>query len=66
MKITSLGLHITDHCNARCLHCAFGCGPEIEGSMEVEEAKRYVTDAGTLGAEIICITGGEPMISPSG
>jgi len=64
MKITSLGLHITDRCNAKCLHCAFFCSPEMEGHMGLEEAKQYVSDACALGAEIICITGGEPMLYP--
>lgn len=64
MEITSLGLHITDRCNAKCLHCAFYCGPEVEGYMGLEEAKRYIADAYALDAEIICITGGEPMLYP--
>jgi MoaA/NifB/PqqE/SkfB family radical SAM enzyme len=65
MDIASLGLHITDLCNARCLHCAFGCGPEIEGSMGFKEAKQYVADAKALDTEIVCITGGEPMLYPN-
>lgn len=65
MGITSLGLHTTDRCTAKCLHCAFSCGPEIKGSMRLDEAKRYVTDARGLGAEIVCITGGEPMLYPN-
>lgn len=32
--------------------------------MGPEEAKQYVTEADALGAEIICITGGEPMLYP--
>jgi len=60
--ITSLGLHVTDSCNAMCLHCAFNCSPEIEGCMELEKTKRYVNEAKTLGTEIVCITGGEPML----
>jgi organic radical activating enzyme len=64
MDVTSLGLHITDRCNAKCLHCAFYCGPEINGCMGIEEAKQYVTDANELGAEIVCVTGGEPMLYP--
>ena len=64
MDLTSLGLHITDRCNAKCLHCAFYCDPEINGCMELGEAKQYVTDAKELGAEIICVTGGEPMLYP--
>jgi hypothetical protein len=65
MNITSLGLHITDKCNAKCLHCAFGCSPEIEGRMELKEAERYMTDAKKLDVEIVCITGGEPMLYPN-
>jgi organic radical activating enzyme len=64
MNITSLGLHVTDRCNARCLHCAFGCGPDLKGCMGLEEAKRYVSEAKALDAEIVCITGGEPMLYP--
>ncbi|MEM3696319.1 MAG: radical SAM protein [Candidatus Bathyarchaeia archaeon] len=64
VEITSLGLHITDCCNANCLHCAFFCGPEIKGCMNFKEAKKYVTDAKALNTEIICITGGEPMLYP--
>jgi len=33
--------------------------------MGLQEAKHYVTDAKTVGAEIICITGGEPMLYPT-
>jgi len=33
--------------------------------MRLDEAKRYVTDAKELGAEIVCITGGEPMLYPN-
>jgi len=64
MDIASLGLHITDRCNAKCLHCAFGCGPEIKGSIGLKEAKLCVADAKELDAEIVCITGGEPMLCP--
>jgi hypothetical protein len=64
MEIASLGLHITDQCNAKCLHCAFGCGPKIEGSMGLMEAKQYLADAKALDTEIVCITGGEPMLYP--
>ena len=65
MDIASLGLHVTDRCNAKCLHCAFSCGPEIEGSMSLREAKQYVADAKALDTEIVCISGGEPMLYPS-
>jgi len=65
MGITSLGLHITDRCNAKCLHCAFACGPNFRGHMRVEEARHYLVDAKALDAEIVCITGGEPMLYPN-
>ena len=64
MDLTSLGLHITDRCNAKCVHCAFGCGPEIKGSMGLKEAKQHAMDGKELGTQILCITGGEPMLFP--
>lgn len=64
MDITSLGLHVTDRCNAECLHCAFACGPDSTGSMGLEEAKHYVVEAKALDAGIVCVTGGEPMLYP--
>lgn len=64
MNIVSLGLHITDRCNAGCLHCAFECGPESRVSMEIGEAKQHAAGAKALEAEIVCITGGEPMLRP--
>jgi len=33
--------------------------------MQLKEAKHYVTAARALGAEIVCITGGEPMLYPN-
>ena len=33
--------------------------------MELKEAKQYVTDAKALDTEIVCITGGEPMLYPN-
>jgi organic radical activating enzyme len=63
-NITSLGLHLTDSCNAKCPHCAFNCSPNIKGCMELEKAKSYASEAKALGTEIVCITGGEPMLYP--
>jgi hypothetical protein len=58
-------LHVTDSCNAKCLHCAFNCGPGVEGCMQLEKSKGYVGEAKALDTEIVCITGGEPMLYPS-
>lgn len=33
--------------------------------MQLSEAIRYLMDAGTLDANVVCITGGEPMLYPS-
>jgi hypothetical protein len=64
MNLTSLGLHITDRCNSKCLHCAFGCSSKIRGAMKLDQAKHFSADAKALGTEIVCITGGEPMLYP--
>lgn len=42
LQLTSLGLHITNRCNVRCRHCAYGCGPDIKGAMTLAEARGYL------------------------
>ncbi len=63
-RTLSLGLHVTDRCNARCLHCAYNCGPDVEGKMKLADATRYVKEAVALDVQLVCISGGEPMMYP--
>jgi hypothetical protein len=60
----ALGLHITDRWNARCQHCAYHCGPEAKGIIKFNEVKEYLRQASKQGIDMLCISGGEPMLFP--
>jgi len=62
MRVISLGLHITDECVSRCRHCAYGCGPDRRGAMELSDAKRYLKESKGQPIQSLCISGGEPFI----
>jgi len=62
IRLISLGLHITDRCNARCKHCAYGCDPHTKGAMTLDEAREYLGQVAEHPVEVVCISGGEPFL----
>jgi organic radical activating enzyme len=62
LRIPSLGLHLTDQCDARCLHCAYHCGPHVGGVMGLEEAQEYLRTMTDQRLEMVAISGGEPCL----
>lgn len=62
MHVSSLGLHLTDQCNARCQHCAYHCGPEVNGVMSFDDARQYLHRVARQSLELVCISGGEPCL----
>lgn len=61
MEISSLGIHVTDHCNASCQHCVYYCGPKIKGVMGLDDASKYLHQIKSR-PEVVCISGGEPLL----
>lgn len=64
MRISGLGLHLTDRCTARCQHCAYHCAPELEGVMGLEDARQYLRHLAHQPLELVCLSGGEPCLYP--
>lgn len=62
MDIRSLGIHVTDHCNASCQHCAYHCGPRAKGVMGLDDAMKYLHQIESRPPEVVCISGGEPLL----
>jgi hypothetical protein len=61
-----VGLILTDRCDASCVHCWFGCGPERTATMSRYDAQDYVDKAARAGSvEWLSLTGGEPMLYSS-
>ncbi|HEX30595.1 TPA: radical SAM protein [Candidatus Poribacteria bacterium] len=63
--LSLLYLYITDKCNLACQHCwvtpTFTDEP-VEGSVSLEDYKRFIEQAIPLGLSGVKITGGEPLL----
>lgn len=58
-------LMITDHCNLHCRHCWPDSGRPIKAPpVPLEQLQGMVRNFVLLGAEEICLTGGEPLTHP--
>ena len=55
---------ITHRCNARCLHCYSGSGPEAEciGELSTAEALGLIDQLADAGLLVLAFSGGEPMM----
>lgn len=65
-KLTYLFLEVTDCCNLNCKHCGSGCLSTNRNYMDFESAKKVldeVADKFDSSQIMICITGGEPLLS---
>jgi radical SAM protein with 4Fe4S-binding SPASM domain len=61
----SVTLMITAGCNLSCLHCWPESGPnEAVCPVPSDNLKRLIGEFVVLGAESICVTGGEPLTHP--
>jgi MoaA/NifB/PqqE/SkfB family radical SAM enzyme len=54
---------VTSKCPCKCWHCSFS-GRDKANELSLEELKRAVSDVQDLGASVIGLTGGEPLLRP--
>ncbi|SHF02779.1 4Fe-4S single cluster domain-containing protein [Seinonella peptonophila] len=60
-----LWLEITGRCQLECVHCYAESGPNgTHGSMSVNDWKRVIEDAASLGVSTVQFIGGEPTLHP--
>ncbi len=57
-----LQVHPSRRCNLRCRHCYSSSGPWVADTTDVEVLRRAVTDAGSLGYDVLAVSGGEPLL----
>ncbi len=59
-----LAWQLTRRCNARCIHCHLGAGPDVDRATELttEEALDLLGQLAKLDLSILSFTGGEPML----
>ena len=58
--LKKIDLNITNQCNLRCSHCVFNSGHRSE-NCSFAEIEKFLTDARSIGASRIDITGGEAL-----
>jgi MoaA/NifB/PqqE/SkfB family radical SAM enzyme len=60
-----VGFLITKRCNIECAHCWLASSPDRGATMDIEDARGFVDQAGEIPTvEWISITGGEPFLYP--
>ncbi|MBQ6336270.1 MAG: radical SAM protein [Ruminococcus sp.] len=58
----TIGWDITHMCNLRCKHCYADAGKCSEHEFTLEEIKKVVDELDELGAVLIALSGGEPLM----
>lgn len=58
----TVGLDITDKCNADCIHC-FHLRNQKGESLKIDEYKKLITELAEMNVLNIYITGGEPLLN---
>lgn len=53
---------ITHRCNLRCLHCLVDGGPPGDEELSTNEALEVADQIAELGASVVILTGGEPLL----
>jgi len=64
-KLLSLEIEISQACNFRCIYCYNSSGVGARDHLDLDEAFDAIRQAKDLGARLVVILGGEPMILPS-
>ncbi len=59
-----VSLAVSDTCNVSCSHCSFysSAKKQVRHLLTIEECKKSIADAQTLGATVIAFVGGEPLL----
>jgi radical SAM protein with 4Fe4S-binding SPASM domain len=61
-ELAMLYYAITDGCNLRCPYCYASSTRRLPGELETHESLDLVDQAAELGAKVLVLTGGEPML----
>lgn len=64
MRLKEITIEITQRCPNFCIHCSSLSFLSSRTQLTLDEIKCVIDDAVLLGAELICISGGEPFLHP--
>ncbi|MBN1419803.1 MAG: radical SAM protein [Planctomycetes bacterium] len=63
-KLYGVQIERTLRCNLRCAHCGAAAGSPRPDELETYEVLRLVDEIANLGAQEVCLLGGEPLLAP--
>ena len=63
-KIKKLTLITTNKCNLKCIYCSSNSEKKLPNELNLKEKKKIIKDAYNMGAKLIILSGGEPMLDP--
>lgn len=64
-KLEELSLELSNRCLLRCRHCSSGSKlAPMENELEFEDHIRLMREAVDLGATVLSLSGGDPILSP--
>lgn len=61
-KLYEVTIEVTQRCPNRCIYCSSVASPEAMESLDFDIICQCVDDAAALGAKLINLSGGEPML----
>ncbi len=61
-QLRLLSWNVTAACNLRCPHCYLDAGQRSPDELSTEEGLRLIDQIAEAGAELLILTGGEPMM----
>lgn len=66
--VEELSLELTNQCELACIHCSSGSTPKrLSGELSFDEHLRLVHEARDLGATVLSLSGGDPLVyNPDG
>lgn len=64
MRLKEITIEVTQRCPNYCIHCSSLSSLSCSTQLSIEDIRNVVDDAVLLGAELICISGGEPFMHP--
>lgn len=62
--LNEISIEIIRKCPNSCVYCSSGSGEFCTDIISFEKFREVIDDAKTLGAKIICLSGGEPFLHP--
>ncbi|PIO06841.1 hypothetical protein COT47_02540 [Candidatus Woesearchaeota archaeon CG08_land_8_20_14_0_20_43_7] len=60
--LKEISIEVTNRCSLRCIHCSSDSGNQMADELSLEEITGLIDQAKELGASILTLSGGDPLL----